>query len=69
MKMLVEQYQVGETLKTEERNPEQLADRITSLVNSVEKYEHYQRQSVLAGKELNWEKEKGKLVNYYKNKV
>lgn len=66
MRKLVEHYEPGELLLKEERTPELLAQKILKI--STEKlYNTYQENASLAAKELNWEVEKEKLINIYKD--
>ena len=65
MRMIIEQYQVGEFLNSEERDPEQLAKRITQIAENKEKCHFYRQKCLKAREELNWGKEKDKLLEIY----
>ncbi|MCB0836537.1 MAG: glycosyltransferase [Bacteroidetes bacterium] len=67
MRGLVEKYKVGEVLAETEREPEKFAARIKEILNNEEKYAHYQTHCLAAKEELNWEKEREKLISIYQN--
>lgn len=61
MASIIETYGVGETLRADERSPEQLAKRIVALCENVDKYSGYLASCQQAAKLLNWENEKSVL--------
>jgi glycosyltransferase involved in cell wall biosynthesis len=65
MRRTAETYGVGEVLEDEERSPEKLAKRIAGMLANKEKYQGYVQNCIQAGSELNWEKEKKKLLALY----
>lgn len=68
MRAVVEQYEIGEVLKEEERSAVQLADRIKRIFQGPN-YEKYQKNTYLAGEELCWEKEREKLIRIYRKLI
>lgn len=65
MRRTAEAFGVGEVLDDEERNPKKLAARVVGMLANEEKYQSYVQNCMLAAAELNWEKEKKKLLSLY----
>ena len=66
MRRTVENYGVGEVLAIHERSAQQLADRVKKLISNPKHYSTLRNNCIQAAKELNWEKEKEKLLSIYK---
>ena len=62
MKAVVSEYQVGEVLVMTERAPKLVAKQIRGLCENEAKYQELVGNTQKAAKILNWENEKGKLV-------
>jgi glycosyltransferase involved in cell wall biosynthesis len=62
MKKIVEDYQIGEIL--ESREPEKLAQQLKSMIDSNHR-EHWKQNLEKAAGELNWEKEKIKMLEIF----
>ena len=62
MKAVVSEYKVGEVLQANEREAEKLAAQIRTLCENESLYQELVANCVKAGRVLNWENEKAKLV-------
>ncbi len=66
MRRTVETFEVGEILTKEERNPLLLAQRVKKMLLDEKQYDLFQKNCLKAAEDLNWEKEKEKLIALYK---
>ncbi len=64
MRAIVEQYKVGEILKS--RNITEFAKQVKDIIENEDKLSYYRSMTETASIELNWEKEKLKLLEIYK---
>ncbi len=62
MARIISEFNVGEVLHASERTPEQLANRIRSICENVDKYFAYSANCQKAANSLNWENEKKQLA-------
>lgn len=69
MREIVSKYQVGAILKENARTPLLLAKVIESLLAQPEQYRTWVTHCLWASEELNWEQEKEKLIEIYRNSI
>ena len=60
-----QKYRVAVLVK--DQSPEGLAKAINTLLHDKERWENIHRECMQAARELNWQQESEKLVNYYHN--
>ena len=65
MRALVESYPVGVILPADQRKPQALAQKIEKMLKDETAYQHWVNNCRKAAIELNWEREKEKLLEIY----
>ena len=58
-----DQYKIAELI--DDLNPETIANAINQLLNDKELYKTLKQNCIIAKQELNWQKEKNKLLSFY----
>lgn len=67
MRALIEQYQVGAILAFAQRDPMSLANLLLEMLQDQQAFDEWRQNCQKAAKELNWEREREKLLAIYQN--